>query len=253
MSEIKRSVTYAVKRAQAQRNCETHIQKIVFAAAKDIVRTAQRYRRGKTLTNETALMREARAITAAAEDKIDAYITAYAKAACTTLQIGTESIDSMLVADIYGKTMAERTAAYLTDFAEDIVRMIKAGTMMAYSDSQILSAIRTGYKDPYRTSVITKAQRKDINIATPSYGKGIYQNAYQNIVRNAKQVIAIAWGLAEQEYGRKNGAIGFNVFRGSSYPCHVCDDQCAYTHSLQDPYPPFHVSCVCRIQFIYKK
>ena len=40
----------------------------------------------------------------------------------------------------------------------------------------------TGYKDPYHTSVITKAKRKDINIDVPSYGKGYYKNAYQNIV-----------------------------------------------------------------------
>ena len=49
------------------------------------------------------------------------------------------------------------------------MRMIKAGTLMGYSDQQILSSIRTGYKDPYHTSVITKAKRKDINIDIPSY------------------------------------------------------------------------------------
>ena len=70
---------------------------------------------------------------------------------------------------------------------------------MGYSDQQLLSSIRTGYKDPYHTSVITKAKRKDINIDVPSYGKGYYKNAYQNIVRNASQVIALAWGQAEQE------------------------------------------------------
>ena len=95
--------------------------------------------------------------------------------------------------------------------------MIKAGTLMGYSDQQLLSSIRTGYKDPYHTSVITKAKRKDINIDVPSYGKGYYKNAYQNIIRNASQVIAVAWGRAEQEYGQDNKAIGFYVKRGSSY------------------------------------
>ena len=149
--------------------------------------------------------------------------------------------------------MNERNTTYLSNFAEDIVRMVKAGTMMGYNDQQILSSIRTGYKDPYKTSVITKARKKDINIATPSYGKGVFQNAYQNIVRNSKQVISIAWGQAEQEYGQEIGAVGYFVHRGSSYNCPVCDDLCGYMHPLNTMVIPAHVSCKCRVEFAFRR
>lgn len=232
---------------------ERRIQQIIFPKAKQIIAAARKYRSGDRLTNESALFREARSITAAAQKDIEAYTAAYAKASCSILDIENENIEAFLTGDIYGKTTSERNSVYLANFAEDIVRMIKAGTVMGYSESQILSSVRTGYKDPYHASVVTKAQRKDINIATPSYGKGYYRNAYENIVRNTTQVISLAWGLAEQEYGKENGAVGYYVHRGSSYNCPVCDDLCGYLHSLKTMVVPAHVNCVCRVELVFKE
>lgn len=253
MNENSRSLNYAAKRIQAIQSMERRIQQIIFPKAKQIIAAARKYRSGDRITNESALLREARSIAAAAQKDIEAYTSAYAKASCNILGIDSGNVESFLVSDIYGKTTAERNSAYLANIAEDIVRMIKAGTIMGYPESQILSAIRTGYKDPYHASVVTKAQRKEINIATPSYGKGVFRNAYENIVRNASQVISIAWGIAEQEYGKENGAVGFRCYRGSSYPCAVCDDECSYLHKLTDPFPPFHVNCVCYTKFVFEE
>lgn len=253
MNENSRSLNYAAKRIQAIQSMERRIQQIIFPKAKQIIAAARKYRSGDRLMNESALLREARSITAAAQKDIEAYTAAYAKASCSILDIESENIEAFLTGDIYGKTTSERNSVYLANFAEDIVRMIKAGTVMGYSESQILSSVRTGYKDPYHASVVTKAQRKDINIATPSYGKGYYRNAYENIVRNATQVISLAWGLAEQEYGKENGAVGYYVHRGSSYNCPVCDDLCGYLHSLKTMVVPAHVNCVCRVELVFKK
>lgn len=253
MNETQRSALYASKRIQAIRNMEQHIQKILFPKAKQIITLASKYRNGNRLSRESAFLSEARAITATASADIDAYTAAYSKASCKILGISDKQISSFVSGEIYGKTTAERNATYLANFAEDIVRMVKAGILMGYSDSKMLSAVRTGYKDPYHSTVVTKAQRKDINISTPSYGKGYYRNAYENIVRNSSQVISLSWGRAEQEYGEENGAVGYRVFRGSTFPCQVCDDLCGYIHSMDTMVIPAHISCVCRAEFIYKE
>lgn len=253
MDEIKRSAEYARKRSQALRNCESRIASVLRKSAQQIVSKSSKYRKVGRLTNESSLLSDAKKITADAEAGIEKYISAYAKASCKILDIDTATIDSFLGDKIFGKTTSQRNTTYLANFAEDIVRMIKAGTLMGYSDSQLLSAIRTGYKDPYKASVVTKAQKKEFGISTPSYGKGIFRNAYQNIVRNAKQVISIAWGRAEQEYGEESGAVGYQVFRGSSFPCSTCDDLCGYVHPIGTMVIPAHVSCVCRVEFIYNK
>ena len=180
MDELKRSVDYSRKRLQAIRNCEDHVADILWKSTQKIIAASKRYRGAGRLTNESALLSYAKNVTADAEESINSYISAYSKVSCKILGIDNENIESFLVSDIYGKTTSERNAVYLGNFAEDIVRMIKAGTLMGYSDQQLLSSIRTGYKDPYHTSVITKAKRKDINIDGPSYGKGYYKNAYPN-------------------------------------------------------------------------
>ncbi len=253
MNEDNRSVNYMKKRMQAIRNMEQHVQKILFPKAKQIIELASKYRVGNKLSRESAFLSEAKEITAGASESLSGYATAYSEASCKVLGISSGSISSFVVGKIHGATMVQRNSTYLANFAEDIVRMVKAGILLGYSSSQILSAVRTGYKNPYKTSVVTKAQRKDINISTPSYGKGIYRNAYENIVRNVSQVISLAWGLAEQEYGKEGGAIGFRSFRASSYPCAVCDDEAAYVHKFGDPYPPYHIACVCYTKFIYKE
>lgn len=260
-NESSRSVNFALKRAQAQQNAESHIAKLLFAAAKRIVALAQSYRTGlKGFTPTDDFNKRAQQIVKEAESEIETYITAYAKAAAKVLVPDDEDLQatilsqlsSYLKGNIFGKTVAERNSSYLKNYAQDIIRMCQAGYAMGYTQDQLLSAVRTGYKNPFSSSVITKAQRKNINIHTPSYGKGIYHSAYQNVIRNATATIALAWGQAERQYGNSNGAVGFRVFRGSSYPCETCQGQVGYVHNMSDEMPPYHPHCVCFTQFIYK-
>lgn len=244
---------YALNRTKAQIACESRVQKRLFKVAREIVSLASKYRRGATLTNENGFLAASQRIALGVADGIESDIAVCAKTACSILNIGTDSTEAFLVSKVFGKTSMERTTSYLKNFAEDMVRMCKAGVLMKYTDSQLLSAIRTGYKDPYTTSVITKARKEDINIATPSYGKGIFHSAYQNIARNARQMVAVAWGRAEQQYGKEHGAIGYYIFRGSSYLCPICDDETTYIHHFGDPFPPLHSNCRCFVKFVYEK
>lgn len=253
MDEKQRGIQFALKRSQAGRNAETHAASILFNAAKKVIAESKTHLSPSGgMTREADLVSKAQGIMESTAGDIEAYMKAYSEASCKILGIGTETVDEYIGGKIFGETFAARNSRYLANFAEDIVKMIKAGALLGYSDDKVLSAIRTGYKNPYAASIITKAQSKDINIATPSYGRGFYKSSYQNIIRNVRHTIALAWGKAEQEYGESIGAIGFRVFRGSSYPCPTCDDECAYIHKMGDPAPPFHWHCVCAIEFIFE-
>ena len=253
MDEKERGIQFALKRGQAGRNAETHAASVLFKAVKKVLEESKTHiSPSGGLTRESELLKKAQGIMTSTAPEIEAYTKAYSEASCKVLGIDTASVDEYIGGKIFGETFAARNNRYLSNFAEDIVKMIKAGALLGYSDDKILSAIRTGYKNPYAASIITKAQSKDINIANPSYGRGFYKSSYQNLMRNVKGTIALAWGYAEQEYGKEKGAIGFKVFRGSSYPCAQCDDECAYIHKMDDPFPPYHISCKCYIQFIYE-
>ena len=256
MTEKERATSYAVKRMQAQRKCVTHINDILYSAAKSIVSLSATYRNGNRLEREVNFLSKATSVIEKAGEKIENYIVSYSKASCKILGVSTDGVDDYLAGSIYGKTLQERSAMYLSDFAKDIVNMVKAGIFMGYDNDKILSAIRSGYKDPYTTSVITKAQKKNFNIVTPSYGKGVYHSAYQNIIRNARGIISLAWSAAERQYGEENGAVGFVVRRGSSYPCEVCNDEVAKGVQLLEgtgSLPPFHTRCCCYIEFVFKE
>lgn len=247
-----RGATFALKRSQAQRNCEDKVAKILYGTVKTIALLSKAYRVGTgKLNDEHSLRQQAYAIVEGCAESISSYTQSYSEAAYSILGMTKKSLGEFMKKDFYGKTFAERNTTYLRFFADDIVNMIKAGAIMGYSHSKILSALRVSYKDPYQTSIITKIQRTSTDIPTASYGKGIFRSAYANIIRNVKQTISRAWGMAEQEYGAEEGYTTFRVFRGSSYPCPVCDNECSYIHHIgQDPFPPFHISCVCQVQFV---
>ncbi len=256
MTEKERSTSFAAKRMQAQRNCVSHINKLLYSAVKDIVSLTSTFRLGNRLERESDFLSVSRSVIEGKKEDIENYIVKYSEASCKVLGIGTDVVEDYLSGTIFGKSLQERSKMYMEQFAADIVNMIKAGVSLGYDNDKILSSIRSGYQDPYTSSVVTKAQKLNINILTPSYGKGIYHSAYRNIVRNAQGIISLAWSKAEREYGEENGAVGFIVKRGSSYPCAVCEDEVAKgVQSLEDTgsLPPFHTRCVCSIEFVFKE
>lgn len=246
--------TFAAKRLQAQRNAEQHIASLLFGAAKSIVSLAYLYRTGlNDISANSQFTSQAQKLVEDTEEKVEAYITAYAKASSKLLGIEEKVVTSYLADKIFGKTFVERNRAYAHTFAEDIIKMCVAGIKLGYTQNQLLAAVRTGYKDPFTSSVITKAQRKGHAIKTPLYGKGIYHSAYQNIVRNAVVTISLSWAEAEKERGKKDKAIGFTVHRGSSYPCETCEHETTYRHTWKDPFPPYHPHCACFVKFFYSE
>lgn len=244
--------TFAAKRLQAQHNAEQHIASLLFGAAKSIVSLAYLYRTGlNDISANSQFTSQAQKLVEDTEEKVEAYITAYAKASSKLLGIDEKVVTSYLAGKIFGKTFIERNRAYAHTFAEDIIKMCVASIKLGYTQNQLLAAVRTGYKDPFTSSVITKAQRKGISITTPSYGKGVYHSAYQNIMRNAKATISLAWRETLEDYAKGKGYEYFTVHRGSSFPCETCDAETRYVHKLgKDPMPPFHVNCVCFVEFI---
>lgn len=252
MSEKISGATIASKRLQAQRNCITHINNILFSAAKDIVARSTVLRVGTgAISNKKDLEAYAYERMYKASAEIKAFTEAYSETANKLL--GIEGASDVLNTKFSGKDFYLRNTSYCRNFADDIVKMIIAAASLGYDSTKIISAIRTGYKTPFAASVITKAAKKKITTDIPSYGKGLYHSAYQNIARNAKVIISLAYGNAVKKYGEKNKAVGFRVKRGSSYLCAVCDDEASYIHSMKNAFPPYHVNCCCFVEFIYDK
>lgn len=255
MSAREDAVNFARKRIQAERNVKTRIDRILSSAASDIVKASE----GITLVSSESVFRQmvsARSggVIEAAEEAINYYIREYSKVAISVLNDkDTGATGRLLNSELFGKTFEERSHIYMQYFFNDVVKMIIAGKRLKLKQSAIEGNVKSQYSDPYTNGIIDRANRKGANIQVPSYGHGIYHSAYGNIVRNAQGTIAIAWGRENKNFAKREGAIGFRIFRGSSYPCPLCDEEVGVgIHPMTDAVPPLHLNCCCVVEFIYQ-
>lgn len=259
LSEKERSLLFASKRAQAQRNATDHVANILWKTAENIVKAARKYRpyyQSKTMSNVAQYEKEARKIAAKAEKAIEKYVEAYSQAGGRVLKIDTkEFVSNYLKQEVFGKTYMQRNNEYLSDFADDIVRLVKAGVSLRYDENKIIGAVRKSYKDPYNNSVMSKAAREGkYAMEIPHRGQGIYTASYESIVRNVQNTINLAWGHTEIVYGNSVGAIGYRTYRNSSYPCDICDEIAGVPHRMSEGMLiPAHHRCVCGVVFIFDK
>lgn len=255
--EKERSVLFASKRVQAQLNATTHVTDILWKTAENIVKTVRKYRpyyQSKTISDVERYEKEARQIAANAEKAIEKYVEAYSMASGKILGLDAKDlVNNYLKKEVFGKTYIQRNSEYLRDFAEDIVKLVKAGVSMRYDENKIIGAVRKSYKDPYNNSVMTKASREGKYAMTiPHRGQGIYAASYENIIRNIQNTINLSWGQVEIEYGRSVNAVGYRTYRNSSYPCDICDEIASRPHRMSEGMLiPSHHRCLCGVNFIF--
>lgn len=255
MADLNKAKQFAQRRAQAERNIKARIDNILSKAARDILTMST----GITLVSLETLFRQmvysrAKDVLDNAENEINGLIRAYSKASINVLgDKDTGATGRLLNSELFGKTFTERGHTYMMYFFNDVIKMIIAGRRLRLKDAAIADNIASQLKDPYSSGMVPQANAKGANIQIPAYGRGIYHSAYGNIVRNAQGTIAIAWGREELNFAKRNGAVGFRIHRGSSYPCPICDEASAGVHKITDTVPPLHVNCVCYVEFIYNE
>lgn len=139
------------------------------------------------------------------------------------------------------------------------------------------AAIRDYLKDPlgFLASESTKPAQKKVTKQTdgrmtlaPVFMDGKRRRSLSEVLRdfrgsitavgsgNSYEVGKSAWGLLNytsmEAYNdalamkwTNGGAIGYYVFRGSTYDCPACDEQCGWLHPLTDMAVPVHLHCCC--------
>lgn len=258
MTPFQQAQNYAARRAQALRNMKSHITDILRSSVRDIVaRTAPLTTASNKALFKSFVVTAAGDILSGANSTMEQYIKEYSKASIKVLgDSDSGAITRLINGELFGKTFAERNNTYIGYFANDIANLLFACRKLRMSRTETESALLKHFRDPYSSDVISRANREqNADIQVPSYGRGIYHSAFQNIVRNAQGVIAIAWGRELAYYARHNNddIVGFRVHRGSSFPCDICDDEVNVgVHPLTDQMPPFHVNCVCWVEFVKK-
>jgi len=234
-STEREAAQYASKRAQAQRNA-------VSRAKKAIQRLARRTALKGSVSDE------------AEREMIESIILfgyEYAEAAGRYLYDEDNGIKEYMDGIHYGKTYRERVEEQAGRLVADIGKILVASEFLKMP----ARLVESEWEDPYFVGgAVRRANSRGAGIEIPSYGQGIPLSGAEQLLKNIDNTIALAWGYEDYDFALRNGAVGFYVFRGSSYPCQTCQEQVGVFHPMEESvwsHPPFHNNCVCYVVYVY--
>lgn len=237
-SDIAKAKEYLRKRVAAEVSMEHYLDRKLLAAALKIVRLAYKRNIPPTLFSfsyNPFLSVEIDKIINELVDEIEQYDI--------SLALKTDKEDNNILLpyinrEINGATYNDRLRNYAIRFKVELQDLIGAGLVLGYPLKKIEKTIKESYKEPYKNT-----------IASHLYHKG--QSAYHRLSVLTRHTIADAWMFGLFESARKGGAAGYFVYRGSSYPCSICDMMVGF-HPITDYVLPVHPNCKCFAVPVYK-
>lgn len=161
-----------------------------------------------------------------------------------------------------GDTLEGRVNKRCHTFFNEVYAVYMAGKLVGWDETSLLSSIKANIEHPWDNEVLV-AVREKINrgeisadveaFEEPHFGKGVAISSKVALDTMLTYAIADAWTWYHHEEAKEDGAFGYFVLRGSSYPCQICDDAAEVFHSIDDTehIVPLHLNCKCYIVYSY--
>ena len=156
------------------------------------------------------------------------------------------------------QTLETRLRMFMRDIEAMVAALRLAGTDVSSAVTKVRNGLHAVYSIPevkasFSRSVMMQARY----IRAKGIKKGNVGNSNSeanNILRFAQITLQMAWMRNQTENFRQNGADGYVVMRGSSYPCALCDSHVGW-HPIEDiqSFPLFHGHCRCIAVPVFKK
>lgn len=172
-----------------------------------------------------------------------------------------EDILAYLNSDRDGGSLIESISKYTSILNAEIGAYIESSLFFDISIPLGLKELKEGLKNAYSTNFVRKAYK---NIEKPksdilktkgiTVKKGQYKTSTSNLERLIWFMVIDTLTYRQITLFIGMGAIGYEVHRGSSYPCDYCDSFLGF-HPIDDPsaLPPQHGSCYCYITPSFKE
>jgi hypothetical protein len=147
-------------------------------------------------------------------------------------------------------------------FLKDIEAMIVATRLAKIPESKavtlIKSNIHTAYQIPGMQSAFKNASLFEAEYIRSRGVKrgnvGSSNSEANNIFRFVKMAVQMAWMKYHRDLYEEQGAVGYYVLRGSTYPCELCQSKVGF-HPIDDTdgFPMYHANCQCYTVPIFEK
>ena len=187
-------------------------------------------------------------------------VTHYSQMAVNVVESHWEPAVS-LVADDYvnrevnGKTLKERVGIYVGRLKSEAEMWIAAGLVGGLSLNKLEKEVREWVEKPYSSRLFlagsgaaghTTAGSVRLRRGVPKFGTGQLKSAYASLERLGAWVVADMVRMAEfLSWGSDSRVTGYRVYRGSSYPCSLCDMMTGFHPKGFEELPPYHARCCC--------
>lgn len=264
--DIQTGKNFVLRRESAANGLASLIDALLADAAEKIVRICYRYGVNPTTFTFTPqyngkMFEEVAQVLNELEDELLDLIESYAMK-CTE---GDDKKKWLLLFILSlgrnGKGLQKSLDDRLWVFSRDLEAMIAASKLAKMDVARAVSVIRsnlhTAYNMPGMKSAFKNAsQFQATYIRTRGVKKGNMGNSNSeanNIVRFGKMTVQMAWMKYHYQEYKNNGAAGYYVLRGSTYPCSLCDSFVGF-HAINDvdSYPPYHAHCCCYTVPVFK-
>lgn len=181
-------------------------------------------------------------------DDIEDYVDTLA--ACTQEDDRNEII-AFIHRENHGKNFNDRLCDYVDKFKNELEIGIIAAMYLKKKSDEALTAIKDNMRQPFKNPLIIQAIKSGKQIGIPNYGRGRTNSMLTALTNLSRFAVAEGWMHALWIEAMRGHAVGFVTFRGSTYPCSMCDDYSGWIHPMDDPMPPLHGHCVCGMVFVY--
>lgn len=250
--EIRQAKEYLLLRLKAERVAVSEMEAALISAARRIVAIARKYSippERFRFSRDPDLQREIQGVLELLRD---------------ALAHGVETLDTFedddrrfvapaLTEPDHGRTFRQRLADYVSRWGHEVEATIAAAGLEGItSDSEIVAGIKEYLDRPYDNPWIKEhlgegdAVRLD---RIPHYGKGRPIASATALALLLSTVVAKGW--MENWRDLNSGKRGYYVFRGSSFPCEICDAQTGFLHDINDKdgLPQYHPHCCCYVVY----
>lgn len=159
-----------------------------------------------------------------------------------------DKILPFVLGENHGSTFDERLNDYCDKYRDELMLLVGAGLFLGVGETALVKSIGENLRHPYANQLLADG------IATPlTYGRGRTNSMFTALSGLTTYGIAQAWMRDWELTTEAKGAIGWEVRRGSSYPCAQCDENCGFHAIDEGTLLPQHLSCRCFAVPVYLK
>ena len=247
---------YRRKQLEKETECKEAIKAVVIQAFSAIVRKvfpckvqASQFRLDSLPNTD-----EIREILADMRERIYLLLKQYAQKACDLRReyySASETTDIDEVFNSGDNNIHDRAYMYSRRLTAEMESWIAIGLLYRWNTAKLISEFTSNYNNPYRNRFFMSAKRADTYSAVrlrnggASFGRGQYQSASRSLERLATIAIGAAAKSLDHAIMGSRGIMGFSVYRGSSYPCALCDSMVGFHPLNIAMLPPYHAHCCC--------